>query len=585
MKIKEIIENQIIATKDNIDEGASIINHYVFLIDDKKTYVGDIYEIRKEEISIRLVGEIVNNVFTYGTSTKPNLNARIEFISPEQIPLIISYPDDVNGLYLGNSVVYENVPINININTFFSGHFLILGGTGSGKSFSLSTITQNLFLPKDYVPYNANIIIFDTYGEYAPSFDGIQTKNPYISVKKYTTNEKDTGELLKIPPNILGIDDLAILLNADTASQLQVLEKALDLVYTFKSNENAITAIKNNIIARAVLDIMLSGRPSVQIRDQVFSILSFYSTSDLSLDTQIVQPGYTRSLKNCLIIDTDGKIREMELITKFFEHYLIDEDSINIVKTPTFYTLEDLENAIDFALISEGVLKSEKIYDKNSLLKVRIRNLIDGDYKKYFECSSLITREEYVKSLITTNGRKNQIINFNISGVDDRFAKAIVKIISKILFDTTKHLEKRASMPFHIILEEAHRYVQKDNDVELLGYNIFERIAKEGRKYGVLLGLITQRPTELSETVISQCNNYLIFKMSHPKDMSYVKNLIPYLDEETCKKIQIMPPGNCYIFGSAMRLPMIIKLMQPNPTPLSNNVNILSTWFIDKNKQ
>ena len=585
MKIKEIIENKIIATKDNIDEGASIINHYVFLIDDKKTYVGDIYEIRKEELSIRLVGEIVNNVFTYGTSTKPNLNARIEFISPEQIPLIISYPDDINGLYLGNSAVYENVPINININTFFSGHFLIIGGTGSGKSFSLSTITQNLFLPKEYIPYNANIIIFDTYGEYTTSFDGIQTKNPYISVKKYTTNEKDTGELLKIPPNILGIDDLAILLNADTASQLQVLEKALDLVYTFKSNENAITAIKNNIIARAVLDIMLSGRPSVQIRDQVFSILSFYSTSDLSLDTQIVQPGYTRSLKNCLIIDTDGKIREMELITKFFEHYLIDEDSINIVKKPTFYTLEDLENAIDFALISEGVLKSEKIYDKNSLLKVRIRNLIDGDYKKYFECSSLITREEYVKSLITTNGRKNQIINFNISGVDDRFAKAIVKIISKILFDTTKHLEKRASMPFHIILEEAHRYVQRDNDVELLGYNIFERIAKEGRKYGVLLGLITQRPTELSETVISQCNNYLIFKMSHPKDMSYVKNLIPYLDEETCKKIQIMPPGNCYIFGSAMRLPMIIKLMQPNPTPLSNNVNILSTWFIDKNKQ
>ena len=272
----------------------------------------------------------------------------------------------------------------------------------------------------------------------------------------------------------------------------------------------------------------------------------------------------------------------MELLTKFFESFLIEESQREITKTNISYTLEDLENAIDFALVSEGILKSEKIYDKNYLLKARMRNLIDSSSKKYFEYSDLITKEEYVDSLINIDNRKAQLINFNISGVDDRFAKAIVKILSKLLFDTAKHLEKRASKPFHIILEEAHRYVQNDNDVELLGYNIFERIAKEGRKYGVLLGMITQRPTELSETVISQCNNYLVFKMSHPKDMDYIKKLIPYLDEETSKKVQSMPPGNCYIFGSAMRLPIIIKMGIPNPAPLSNNVNILSTWFIKK---
>ena len=75
-----------------------------------------------------------------------------------------------------------------------------------------------------------------------------------------------------------------------------------------------------------------------------------------------------------------------------------------------------------------------------------------------------------------------------------------------MLFNFAKENENRGTLPFHIILEEAHRYVQNDNDYELLGYNIFDRITKEGRKYGVILGLISQRPSELSETSLSQCN-------------------------------------------------------------------------------
>ena len=93
-----------------------------------------------------------------------------------------------------------------------------------------------------------------------------------------------------------------------------------------------------------------------------------------------------------------------------------------------------------------------------------------------------------------------------------------------MLFDYAKGLPTRASFPFHIILEEAHRYVQKDIDNSMLGYNIFERIAKEGRKFGLVLDLVTQRPTELSETVISQCSNFLIFKINHPTDLEYIRN-------------------------------------------------------------
>ena len=187
MKIKEIIENQIIAL--NEDNNTNLINHYVFITDSLKTYVGEITQIKNQEVMIKLIGEIINKVFSLGISTKPNLNSRIDLIKDDIVPLIMSYPNNINGLLLGNSAIYEKIPIYINLSTFFSSHFLILGGTGSGKSFSFSTIIQNLFEPREYIPYNASIFVFDTYGEYAPSFNGIESKNLNIKVKKYSTND------------------------------------------------------------------------------------------------------------------------------------------------------------------------------------------------------------------------------------------------------------------------------------------------------------------------------------------------------------------------------------------------------------
>ena len=183
---------------------------------------------------------------------------------------------------------------------------------------------------------------------------------------------------------------------------------------------------------------------------------------------------------------------------------------------------------------------------------------------------------------MTEDGKKVQLINFNINYVDDRFAKNITKIYSKMLFDYAKGLPNRASLPFHIILEEAHRYVQKDIDVELLGYNIFDRITKEGRKYGVLLGLISQRPSEMSETALSQCSNFFIFKMMHPLDVKYIHDMVPDITEEIIKKMKSLQPGNCMAFGSAFKLPTLIQLEMPNPAPSSSSCDISSIWFVDR---
>ena len=134
------------------------------------------------------------------------------------------------------------------------------------------------------------------------------------------------------------------------------------------------------------------------------------------------------------------------------------------------------------------------------------------------------------------------------------------------------------------MLEEAHRYVQKDFDIQTLGYNIFERIAKEGRKYGVIIDLITQRPTELSENVLSQCSNFLIFKINHPTDLDYIEKMVPNISSDIIEKQKSLQSGTCIAFGKMMKLPMIVKMELPSPKPSSASANIYEKWMYKLNK-
>ena len=136
----------------------------------------------------------------FGINSKPSNSATIDFISHDTTKKIISYNNDINGLLLGYSPIYEDIPICLNLSTFFNSHFTILGGTGSGKSHALSRIVQTVFEPKEYIPYNASLFVFDTYGEYYPSFLGIEKTNPNITFKAITTNPDSDNELLQIPP-------------------------------------------------------------------------------------------------------------------------------------------------------------------------------------------------------------------------------------------------------------------------------------------------------------------------------------------------------------------------------------------------
>ncbi|MBR1718137.1 MAG: ATP-binding protein [Bacilli bacterium] len=585
--IVSIEDNTVIIDLDiDLKKEDNLLSHHAIMKDDKRSIIGEVVDIKNNQAYINLLGEIINDEFVFGVIRKPSFSSKVSLVSPDKINKIIGldkYEED-KDLYIGESPIYDGVKLGVDIDLFFNSHFAVFGSTGSGKSCSVARIIQNLFSKKDPIPYRASIFLFDAYGEYHTAFSKLHEVVPQINFKTYTTNLGiNDSELLRIPLWLLGVDDIALLLDADKHSQIPIIEKALKYVNLFANKDESVVKSKNDILARAILDILSSGRPAPQIRDQIFSVLTGYNTPELNLDTIIYQPGYSRPLKQCLLIDSSGKIRDMELVMNFMEGFLTEDYDLSLPDGTIMYTLNDLKDAFDFALISEGALKSDKIYDEANILKVRMHTLANSEVSAYFSYPEYVSKDSYIKKLLTAdNGAKAQIINFNINYIDDRLAKNITKIYSKLLFDYAKGMEKRASLPFHIILEEAHRYVQNDNDKFLLGYNIFERITKEGRKYGVILGLISQRPSELSETSLSQCSNFLIFKMLHPTDVNYIKEMVPNITQEVVKRLRILQPGNCIAFGSAFKVPVLVRVDMPDPAPSSNSCEIGKMWFVNK---
>ena len=578
-RITEIIDNYVYVENSAHELRSNILNIHVIFEETNRKVVGEVLSVNKDIIKIFLVGEIRDNMFYPGIMRKPSFQCIPRIVYKQELELLLGKQDvfDKSYVYLGKSVTYEKFNINMNLNDFFSNHFAILGNSGSGKSCGVARILQNIFQDnKAGIPKNAHIVLFDVYGEYNDAFKNANDI-PNLGYKSYNMDEN--YNTINVPAYFLDIDDLALLLNVKSASQLPILEKTLKLVYIFNSLDNNVQEYKTDIIAESLLDILSSGRNPNQIRDQIIAILTRYNTRDLNLDTPIVQPGYTRTFKQCMNIDSSGKMTALDLIINYLQQYKqLDLSSIT-VNHNIKYGLEDIYYALDFALISEGALKSEKIYDEYNVLKVRLQQIINSENRRFFdEGTERITKNEFVERLF--NADKNyQIINFNLNNVEERFVKVLTKIYTRIFFNYVTNLKERASFPIHVILEEAHRYVQNDTDIEVLGYNIFDRIAKEGRKYGLLLGLITQRPSELSTTALSQCSNFISFKIFHPSDINIISNISSNVSEETIEKIKNLLPGTAIVFGTAFKVPLLVKLDLPNPMPKSTSVDIVNKWY------
>ncbi len=555
-----------------------LMNMHIIFQDGERRVLGEVEDVSESIIKVHFLGVIEGNKFIGGVLRKPTLESEIRLVTEEELNLITGI--DEEGMFkLGVSPLYNDKPIYVDINEICSNHLAIFGNTGSGKSYGVASFIQSLFYNKNFNPFRANYMIFDAYGEYHNAFERLSEINPNYQFKYYTTNRDDkNGELIRIPLWLLDIDDFALLLNAEKHSQLQIIEKMIKLARIISIDTEESIKYKNHLIAKAILDTLYTNQTAASKRNDIFTIIAGCQTEQFNLEAPIEGIGYVRKFRECFTIDRSGDFTESVLITQYITSFI--DESLDNYEAPNDhpFQLDTLQKALDFTLISDGFIRNEKLYDEATTLKVRLHSIAISENAEFFNYPQYIDLNQYIASLVAKNSKKSQIINFNLEDTDDRLSKTIVKIYCKMLFNFTKHLQIRGAVPFHILLEESHRYVQNDSDNFLLGYNIFERIAKEGRKFGLILNLVSQRPVELSETVISQISNFLIFKMTHPRDLEYIKKMLPNMSAEIMEKQKSLQPGMCVAFGRAFKVPMIIKMPLPNPAPHSSNVNVVSVW-------
>ena len=554
-----------------------LLNLNLIFEEDNKKILGEVEEIINNEIKVNFLGEYIDEKFQNGIIRKPSLNASIRVINKNELDELFGNNDDMSML-LGFSPLYKDYPIKVNIDDMWSNHNAFFGNTGSGKTYSIARIVQNFFNNPLLLPTNSNIFIFNNTDEYDNSFNSINDINRNFNCKKYSTNINSKNNI-NIPLWLLSVDDYANILDVTSYSQLQIIEKMLSLVSLFNRSDTESIDYKNHLIAKAIVSVLYTNQTPARIRDQIFSILESCYTEDLNLDVNIAGVGYTRSFRKCFEIDSKGEFVERILITDYIKKFINNNKKWSEDYVPVYFTLDDLEIALNFALISEGLLLNDKTSADAIALKVKLHNINNSSYKNIFSYDNFCNISDFIKNIITDGDKRVQIINFVLEDIDDRFAKAIVKVYSRLVLNFSKSLKNRGAMPIHLMLEEAHRYVQKDNDINILGYNIFDRIAKEGRKFGVILDLITQRPTELSETVISQCTNFFIFKINHPSDLDYIREMVPNISTDVIEKQKSLQSGTCVAFGKIIKIPMIIKMGLPNPEPRSENASISTKWI------
>lgn len=563
---------------------ANVINYHVVFENNGIKIVGEIIGMDEKVIDILLIGEIKEEIFISGILRYPSVESTCRIIYKQELELIIGAQDymDTSNLLIGSSSLYDGFKVTAKVNDFLSHHFAIIGNSGCGKSCGVASLIQNMFYYNKSMPKNAHMVIFDVYGEYHTALTKINNI-PEINVKYYTTEtdiQDMSTEIVSIPAYFLEVDDLALLLNVNDHTLLPILEKTLQYVAIFKGENERALKCKNAIIAKSILDIISSGKSSTQLSDQIISTLNKFNTEELNLESPIVQPGYTRTLKQCLNIDANGKMGALQFIIEYLNQFTMVE-TFDIDRENLIYNLEDLYEALEFALMSEGMLNNATLYEKANDLRVRLHSILNSNQRKYFEYTKdYIEKEQFVKSMfLTATNEYAQLLNMNFNYVDDRFAKVLTKIYMKLFFNFATSLKQRASFPIHVIIEEAHRYVQNDNDINVIGYNIFDRITKEGRKYGVVLGFITQRPSELSTTCLSQCSNFLVFRIFHPEDLKIVTSISSNISMQDIEKLKTLRPGNALAFGSAFRIPLLTKLNLPDPMPASTNVNLEACWY------
>ena len=473
------------------------------------------------------------------------------FLPDDDIINAIFSSNDNFSFRIGKLSNDQSVSYYIDGNRFFGKHIAVVGSTGSGKSCAVTRLLQNILRINEGHNENAgsiknaHIIIFDIHSEYRSAF---------------TLAETESFNL-----NCLDVEKLCLpywLMNSQELEALFIESNELN-------SHNQISQFK-----KAVILSKEKHNPDME-----------HITYDTPVYFDICEVyKYIKNKNNEVINKNDAlphlpKRCDGTVIENADEVYLTEE--VVFAATSTSKDTKASNGPYNGEFERFITRLETKLSDK------RLR-FITASKKSNGEPFTTEDFSEILKQFLGYIEKCNVTI-IDLSAIPFEVLSIVVSLLSRVIFDFAFHYSKiRHSsglvndIPFMLVCEEAHNYIPKNGGAEYAASkHSIERIAKEGRKYGLNLMVVSQRPSEVSETIFSQCNNFIVLKLTNINDQSCIKNLLPDNNASLVDMLPTLAAGECLVVGDAVPLPAVVKMDMPNPIPNSSNVNVYDEWNKD----
>ena len=500
------------------------------------------YNVEKEDkatdyyIDLTVKGYIDHGKFIQGLRMLPIVSSNLSLLNNDDYAIIYDFDKD-HSFFIGKDLFEINKDIYLNFNNLMPTHIGIFGNTGSGKSNTLANIYSHYIKELNgYVSSNAKVLLFDLNNEYGNN----SICNKQHKVIYNLTTRKQSSKRIPFSFENITEDEMSILLNASIKTQIPTIKHAFKSLKEEHEEEYYLKYVKNTI-RNNQKDLFFAIR--FRLNEYIKKINNINWQSN-ALNFYYSKDDGTRIFNN----------------SSDFDSIVLNNIQINLPAEPLdrfkfelcFSIIRECEHGVNFEFLLPLLTRAEKIFN---------------DLKKVFDFED--------NSDIFEN--KNLAI-IQLGNVNNDMTMIVPSLISSVIF--RRQLEKKQGEEIktiiNIVLDEAHNILYKEDDLAVHNNLLekFEKIVKEGRKFGVFLTVSSQRPSDISSTILSQLHNYFIHKLVNPNDLNQIRKAVAFLDENALNFLTILAPGECILSGTSLSMPIFIQIEElDNETkPNSNNV-------------
>ncbi len=547
------------------------------IIDQQNISSLDIYDNRykknsmKRSISLKVKGVIENQRFNITSRFVPMIGNEVCLTTQAELDLIYGVVQSEPTISIGKSLL-EGKDINIPIDKIFASHIGIFGNTGSGKSNTLHKMYYELFQSplKTYINQKSQFFVIDFNGEYVgKSMFGLTDDDKEIFNISTRTDESD--KIIITKKYLLDPDLLSILFDAKPGTQVPFLRDALRKYKSIKTEKDfadlevglLITILQNQKnIDRVTLEKWIKIGELLGLNDSLLKPLKKCSKEFSYGNTKIENENNELLLKN-------------DKITHAGNHYFKFDD-VKKELANTFKSVSEIKKLyffIEFQRVYVAVYDSKASEFISPMIK-RIENSLDA-----------LDRVVEIKDNISASYKMLNI--FSLVNANQEVTRLIPMLISKMFYDIHKNEVSGSGIvnkTMHLIIDEAHNIlndINKNNRDDWKDYrlSVFEEIIKEGRKFGFYLTLASQRPSDISMTIVSQLHNFFVHRIVNDKDLQLLENTMPTLDYSSYKRIPLLGQGEVVITGKAFNMPFFVVVNRlESVRPNSDDISLVRLW-------